>query len=39
MSIDKLKIKEVAKANHMEKFFSVKRCKVNGVVGYKVVES
>lgn len=36
---DKLKIKEAAKANHMEKFFSVKRCKMNGVVGYKVVES
>ena len=35
---DKLKIKDIAKANHMEKFFSVKRCKMNGVVGYKFIE-
>lgn len=35
---DKLKIKEVAKANHLEKYYPTKRCKRNGVLGYLIVE-
>lgn len=35
---DKLGIKEVAKANHLEKYYPVKRCKRNGVVGYLIID-
>ena len=35
---DKLGIKEVAKANYLEKYYPVKRCKRNGVVGYLIID-
>ena len=35
---DELKINEVAKANHLERYFPTKRCKRNGVVGYLIID-
>lgn len=35
---ERLKIKEVAKANHIEKYYPVKRCKRGGVIGYLFIK-
>lgn len=35
---NELNLKEVAKANHLEKYYPVKRCKRNGVVGYLIID-